>query len=340
MPKVNYNVAKKPQKKVKELTCSGCGELKKDTDFYASYNPIHATGRLPYCKACLIRMSTDSNGSVLMDKLYETLKLVDRPFIYDLWNTSITENPTNTIGSYFKNLSLSQNRNFTWKNSAFQEDDKPIQNTGNVNKFSDFILTDELTDKWGAGYTNEEYFYFEKKWYKLIDNYGEKTALHTEGLITYIRFRVKEELATARGDVRESKEWGNMASSAAKDAKLNVAQLSKSDLNGGVDLLPQLFEAVESDTGIIPILPKLKEQPYDDADLIIWCIINYLRRLEDKPRVSYKEIWHFYDEMLVEHFKQKGYTKEMVEKERLKRNAVFRDLEQVYKEPIYEESET
>ena len=113
--------------------------------------------------------------------------------------------------------------------------------------------------------------------------------------------------------------------------------MSKSDISGGIDLLPQLFEAVESNVGIIPILPKLKEQPYDDADLIIWCNINYTRRLEDKPRIAYRDIWNFYDEMLQEYFTQQGYKPEQVEIEKKKRNNVFRDLGEIYIEPVYEE---
>jgi hypothetical protein len=194
-------------------------------------------------------------------------------------------------------------------------------------------------EKWGYGYTNEEYILFERKWKKLIDNYGEKTSFHVEGLITYIRFRVKEEMASARGDVKEAKEWAAMAKDSATAAKINVSQLSKSDISGGVELLPQLFEAVESEVGIISILPKLKEQPVDDADLIIWCIINYNRRLEDKPRIEYKEIWKFYDEMLQEYFKSQGYTQKQIKIEKDKRNAIFRDLGKVYIEPVYEEGE-
>jgi len=203
----------------------------------------------------------------------------------------------------------------------------------------DFIATDDIVEKWGVGYSTDEYNYFEKKWNKLIDNYGEKTSLHIEGLKTYIRFRVKEEMATAKGDVRDAKDWAALAKDAATAAKINVSQLSKSDISGGVDLLPQLFEAVESAVGIIPTLPYLKEQPYDDADLIIWCIVNYNRRLEDKSRIVYRDIWNFYDEMLNEHFKQQGYDNKTILLEKKKRNNVFRDLGEVYKEPIYEDGD-
>ncbi len=182
-------------------------------------------------------------------------------------------------------------------------------------------------------------FNLKKKWNKLIDNYGEKTALHTENLITYIRFRVKEEMATAEGDVKSAKDWGALATQAAKDAKLNVSQLSKSDISGGVDVVCQIFEALETEIGVIPLLPKLIEQPYDDADLIIWANINYNRRLEDKPMVQYRDIWDFYDEMLEEYFKQQGYDDNKKKEFKEKRNNVFRDLQQVYKEPLYEEDE-
>jgi hypothetical protein len=83
----------------------------------------------------------------------------------------------------------------------------------------------------------------------------------------------------------------------------------------------------------------LKEQPYDDADLIIWCIINYTRRLEGKSRIEYRDIWTFYDKMLEDHYKQQGYTDEKIKIEKEKRNNVFRDLGKVYIEPVYEESD-
>ena len=329
------------------LTCAACGgEPKKASEFYISYNLIHSTGRIPYCKSCLKKMISDDNGSVVLEKLQSTLQLIDRPFIFDLWKISL-EDSNNSFGVYMKNLGLKQNRQLTWKDSVFKPQlvsnelnyDSTSEMTVNNSVKLDFKLTDDIVNKWGFGYSIEEYGYFEKKWYQLIDNYGEKTSFHIEGLKTYIRFRVKEEIATAKGDVKEAKEWASLAKDAATAAKINVSQLSKSDISGGVDLLPQLFEAVESTVGIIPTLPSLKEQPYDDADLIIWCVVNYIRRLEDKPRIAYRDIWNFYDEMLGEFFLQQGFTEQTIAEEKQKRNNVFRDLGKVYKEPIYEESD-
>jgi hypothetical protein len=327
-------VQKKPINKEKSKSCARCKNDKPYSQYYQTYDlETHPDGKMAYCKQCLKEMIVDDSGEINLDRVKDALRKIDRPFIQMYWDSAL-EDDRDTFGMYLKNIWLNC-KEWTWQDSdQFKKDTSFKAENSNED-----IELEALMEKWGYGYTPEEYHLFEKKWLKLIDNYGEKTALHTEGLITYIRFRVKEELATAKGNVKDAKEWGALAANAAKDAKLNVSQLSKSDISGGIELLPQLFEAVEGEVGIIPILPRLKEQPYDDADIIIWCIINYLRRLEDKPRIEYKDIWCFYDEMLYEYYKQQGYSEEIIEKEKQKRNNVFRDLGLVYKEPLYEESD-
>lgn len=321
--------------------CIKCDKEKNiNSSFYKSEHPLHADGRIPVCKECLNKMVDINN----IQSVYDTLKLIDKPFMYDVWNTSVEESQRRGIalfGTYIKNANMPQYRGYTWENSVFEkENNENVNITEEKNKKKKEIeITDELEEKWGIGYTPEEYVQFEKKYRKLEKNYGEKTAFHTENLLTYIRYRVKEELSTASGNVKEAKEWGQLAAKAATDAKINVSQLSKSDISGGVDVVSQLFEAVESEVGIIPHLPQLMEQPYDDADLIIWATINYNRRLEDKPKVAYRDIWNFYDEMLTEYFNQQGFNSNQINEFKKKRNNVFRDLEKVYKEPLYEGDE-
>lgn len=334
----------KPEE-IEQKQCIKCLEYKDkiSNNFFISYNENHGDGLIPICKTCIKKMIDPNDISTVKSFLKE----INRPFIFSLWESSIqtAKNKNSIIGIYLKNINMPQYRSLVWDDVSEEDIDKDNAeietDSGQYNSYEIFLEnfkpTNRIIEKWGYGYSNEEYYFFEKKWNNLIDNYGKKTSFHTESLVTYIRFRVKEELATAQGKIKEAKEWGTMARDAATAAKINVSQLSKSDITGGIDLLPQLFEAVESKVGIIPILPKLKEQPYDDADLIIWTIVNYIRRLEDKSRVEYKDIWVFYDQMLEEFYKQKGYTKDMINKEKEKRNNIFRDLSAVYKEPIYEE---
>lgn len=310
--------------------CSKCQSSKRITEYYKSYSQLDTDERLRICKKCIQDMVNVNN----IDSWKDMLRSVDKPFIAHLFESAITKNAP--VGEYFKLINAKDFKYLNWSDSIFtvQQEAEKIESV--VLSKTEFIINDDVIDKWGSGYTAEEYQNFEKKYDRLIKNYGEKTALHTEGLLSYIRFRVKEEMATAKGHVKDAKEWGQLASKAATDAKINVSQLSKSDISGGVDVLSQLFEAVESEIGIIPLLPKVLEQPYDDADLIIWAIINYYRRLEDKSKISYRDIYYFYDEMLGEHFASQGFNEREIEEFKAKRNNVFRDLEEVYKEPLYE----
>jgi hypothetical protein len=333
------------KKEIEKMRCQGnCKkELAISTNFYQSKSPFFPTGRVNICKKCIAKMIDYNN----IDTIYTVMQTLDIPFFYNRWEESLKKKPDNPFGNYIRqaNSGINEFEGARWKDSIFQPSNVISDTTKNSPKKINHsfeiedMTREQLEDKYGIGYTDEEYYCFEKKWRKLADSYGQKTSIHTESLTTYIRFRVKEELATAKGDVAEATKWGGLAEKAQQSGKLNVSQLSKSDISGGVDLLPQLFEAVEDKVGIIPILPKLKEQPYDDADLIIWAIIEYMQRLEDRPRIEYKDIWNFYDDMLVDFYKQKGYSDERIQEERIKRNAVFRDLSEVYKEPLYEESD-
>lgn len=324
---------KQSQSTVKTITCGSCGIDKSLREYYKSYNPIHTTGCIPYCKSCLRKMLLSDNGELDLNKVKSTLKLIDKPFIDNLWKTSC-EDKKDTLGAYMKNLAMKQFRELTWEDTIIV-DNHTANSINNINT-SNFKVTEEMIERWGYGFQPEEYLNFERKYKKLTKGYKEKTALHSERLDTYIIHKVKEEMATARGDVAEAEKWAKLAQKDATDAKLNVSQLSKSDITGGVDLLPQLVEAAEQYASLIPLLPKVLAQPYDDADLIIWANVNYLRHLEEKPFIQYREIWNFYDRMLEESFKQKGYSAVQIEEEKRKRNNVFRDLGEVYIEPLYE----
>lgn len=336
----------------KKIECQECHRELIETNFYISKSPLFPSGRVGVCKTCIKKKLLENEGD--KNILYSIFQALDIPFFYDKWEETYLQNNEDliaTFGVYVRqaNSGINEFDGCTYKDSIFEKgkgngktSSKPTKTKREKkNRFKiKGMSQDALEEKWGIGYTEEEYYCFENKWAKLVDNYGQKTSLHREALTTYIRFRVKEELATAKGDVAEATKWGALAEKAQAAGKLNVVQLSKSDISGGIDLLPQLFEAVESKVGIIPILPKLKEQPYDDADLIIWAILEYEQRLEGKPRIEYKDIWNFYDEMLKDFYQQKGYSDEQIQQERVKRNAVFRDLSEIYKEPVYEEEDS
>jgi len=293
MPKIGKG-APKQSKKQTELMCASCGNIKKNKEFYVSYQQVHSkTGRIPYCKQCLKQMIIDENNNVQLDLIKRMLQIIDRPFMWDIWITSNNEEG-DSLGVYMKNLALTQNRYLTWKDSVFDPQTVTQMNYNSTLKQSEFLLTDEIIDKWGAGYKKDEYQAFERKYHLLKNNYPEKTAMHTEALLNYIRYRVKEELATASGQVKEAKEWGGLAKDAATAAKINPSQLSAADLTDGLSGFGQLVRAVEQVVDIVEILPKFKQKPQDNVDFTLWCYINYVRGLKGLGDCEYKDIYGFY----------------------------------------------
>ena len=280
-----------------KIACASCSMQKKPTEFYASYNhELHKNGKIPYCKKCLRGMISNNNGIVSVDKLKKTLQLIDKPYMHDLWMSSVNGGG-DIFGIYMKNLALHQNRDYGWKDSKHEPSGFLALNYDTFfDASNEFELTKDIVSKWGVGYKLEEYEAFERKYDMLKHHYMEKTSMHTEALLKYIRYSVKEELATASNDVADAKLWGQLAKDAATAAKINPSQLSASDLQDGLSTFGQWVRAVEKSVDIVEILPQFKSSPQDLPDFVIWCYVNYVRDLKGLPLCEYKDIYEFYEQ--------------------------------------------
>lgn len=341
-----------------DYRCIKCNEYKNSKNFYKAYDEnMYGSGLMPICKECSEKIL--DNYFAVFNNFEKALLYTceDLNFVYyepavealkTRMANAIKEDKSlnNLFGNY--KAALAQNKKnikgFKFRDSDIKKDDsedtkKKIEHMlvsvgGLDDKEDDFSIA-KLEKKYGYGYKEEEYLNFERKYKKMEQGYTQKTALHTERFLDYIIKKVKEEMAMAKGDITEATKYEVMAKNAATAAKINVSQLSKSDITGGVDLLPQLTEALEEKVSLIPIMPKLKVVPYDDADMIIYALTNYNRRLEGKDIISYSDVWSFYDEMFYNHFKEIGYSDEQIQLEKNKRNNIFRDLGEIYYEPLY-----
>ena len=326
-----------PQKKrakppVGKKTCVECGKEKSLSCFYTTTNPMVSNdGRtVNICKTCVKNGSYNADGSLNVELFKQKLMLMDKPYVPDALEAAIKEvnhsielgkGRTDVIGCYFKNVStlpqysklsfleslnlIEQGKNLKDAVTTTEKRSKP-NNEVYVRQIDDFVVTDEMLDLFGEGYTKAEYRLMTKKFEKLKQTYVIQTNLHEEALATYVRFKVKEEQATAMGDVGGAEKWNRAAQEAADKAKLSPKQLTKSDLQGGLNSFSELLMAVEQAVDIIPILPSFKFRPNDAIDFNIYCIINYLRDLEGKPLCEYEDVYKFYDERKEEYINQYG----------------------------------
>lgn len=288
----------------------------------------------------------EETGEIDEQKLKNILRKTDFPFYRDNIQSAVNQyakehgyvsidevkyHGDDIIGLYMKNINTlrqlssktfedSEKDGFVQKQNKFlkkpddeigvQVDKSVLKNNKIEKKHSvgdkNFRLTDDIVQLFGEGYSKDEYRKMYNKYENLKLNYTLQTNLHQESLATYVRFKVKEEDATARGEVDEAKKWYDAAQNAASNGKLTPKQLSESDLHGGINSFSEIFKAVEQAVDVIPILPRFKYRPNDALDFNIWCYINYGRDLKGLPQCSYEDVYKFYDKKKKEYLDQYG----------------------------------
>jgi hypothetical protein len=352
--KVSKPVAEKKQR------CITCGQF---GDFYASKNKMHKKyGRLPWCKECLISFYDEAYKRFQQNErsIIEICKITNTPFIKDCYLTAEKQLQTqgrDIVFGYFATLAMfkSTSAMFFIDSDIFDysgdgilclreknKDKEQVQKAEEIVEEKEEILTPKIDVKdeefFGLGYTPEEYRAMRKKYEFLKSSYNEVTNMHTEALIKYIRYSVKEELASAKGSPAEAKAWGTLAGTAAEKAKLNPSQLTKADLMGGANSFAEINQAIEQACDIIPILPIFKYRANDAIDMLLWDYVDYNRHLQGLPTCSYEDIYKFYDKRKAEYIKTTGdpygiYKDDPTEKNR---EAIIQFLSDIEQEPEIE----
>ena len=331
------------KKETKKKVCSSCGkELPLSTGFYSSKSQLFAVdGKINICKECFISNAlNEETGEIDELKFKNLLRRTDFPYYRDNLQSAtlqyakehgyVSEDDVKYHGAdiiklYMKNVNSlrqlstksfedSEKDGFIQKRSTvlkdvnadikmLNESNVPVKEKKHKSDIGDFEITDEVIGLFGDGYSKTEYKKMFDKYEKLKINYTLQTNIHQEALATYVRFKVKEEDATARGDVDEAKKWYDAAQNAAEKAKLTPKQLTKADLDSGVNSVSELTKAVEQAVDVIKILPRFKYRPNDAPDFNIWC---YERKLNDQPPISYEDVYAFYDKKRDEYIAQNG----------------------------------
>ena len=170
-------------KKAVEVTlCMGhntpmlqCVGLKKNTEYFISWSPFHANGRVPYCKECCNKMFQyylDETKSA-QSALYYTLMKMDVPFIKDIYekvNDMSVSGDVNgrktaiSIGSYMNTIRKYTKNKEIWSDfSATDVDisdiDSKIQTREVKKKEMDKFILD-----WGQQPNLEDYQFLEYRY--------------------------------------------------------------------------------------------------------------------------------------------------------------------------------
>ena len=294
--------------------CLKCGKPKADSAFFKSSSSYHKDGLVPICRKCIIdTVYNPDTDAIDIGNFEEVLQKVDKPFLPKIMNAvdkQIKKQYSNkagyervktAVGLYFKNInSLKQYQDTTYS-SPESKSSKRQRTEDLVYYLSDdnFAVTEEIIRLFGEGYTSKEYQTMQRIYDDTKQDYPNISSNQKNLLLRYVRFAAKEEIATNSGIIADAEKWSKLTTEALK-------QLNSIDVQGGVTCFSEFFQKFERVKDVTRILPQFKYRPSDAPDFIIWCYINYCRRLEGKPEVPYEDVYKFYDEKVAEYVKQYG----------------------------------
>lgn len=299
--------------------CSTCGEEKTlKRGFYRSYNPLHKDGYIPMCKECVIKACANEDGTANDEKVYLIMRQLDKPFIKKEWDQTVSQYGIDSsasliVGKYltkinslpqFKMLDFEQGEKYS---QAAQSDNAVGSSWRKTNQNEkvyylndeEFEVSEEMIRLFGEGYTSKEYQTMQRIYDDTKQDYPNISSNQKNLLLRYVRFAAKEEIATNSGIIADAEKWSKLTTEALK-------QLNSIDVQGGVTCFSEFFQKFERVKDVTRILPRFKYRPNDAPDFIIWCYINYCRRLEGKLEVPYEDVYKFYDEKVAEYVKQYG----------------------------------
>ena len=128
---LNDKKKKEPWDICRNKDCPKLGQRLTMDYFFKSRNPLVV--HHPYCKDCVNKMIDINN----MDTVYNTLKVLDTPFIMDEWNKVIKSGSTNYLGDYLKLINFSNKKKYedkTYDDSIFELSEEDMQTIASLNK--------------------------------------------------------------------------------------------------------------------------------------------------------------------------------------------------------------
>jgi len=305
--------------------CSSCPtavatEQELADKFYKSTSKLFARNtRVCMCKNCIQIHGTNDDGGFNMDKFKDVLHFIDKPLIFEVFNSSVQEtlkvlakdgvmnsdevyekHGKRLIQIYMKNIALPQNISKNYHDSdLFQEVKTTTDLYSTEKQKSDEEEAERLRDRWGNNYDIAELRRFENKCKKLLPSYKKlnrgMTDIHEDMFMQWVKYSILSDMALENGDDKRAKELSDMATKAATNAKMNPSQFKAEDFTEGINAFADYTKMAEKAVDIIPILPQFKFRPNDAIDFLMWNYVNYERNLNGMPDVEYKDMWKEYD---------------------------------------------
>lgn len=233
--------------------CSSLGSYQTKDNFYCTHNPECPI--YPICKKCIKEKVSLSD----INSVYNTLKLLDIPFIFNIWEKCTNEDSENFFENYINILNSERYINSHWEDSVFPQKDDIVEETEH-----DVPLWD---DEWQGNYTKGELEYLNHYLSKLREqfditniNYVDYAKKIANASLIEIKARNVYQSVPTKENFAMWKDANAMFDNLSKSAKFSENTRTSNDV--GLGSFGQIFDAVEKHNYVPKFIPEDKDM-YD-----------------------------------------------------------------------------
>jgi hypothetical protein len=301
MPK--GKISKNNNKENRKIKCRGvCGrELSlSPSNFFKSNNSEYESidGYAPYCKGCLRERIFDENGIVDIDKLKETLKILDKPFIRKVFDDVMSKGKF-TLGDYTSqlNFGVGKGKQLTYADSDFDKTVVDKNSSKNSSNKELIVTADDQKNEQDVlrilGYDPFESENIADKKYlynRLIDFLDESTLEDSFKLPAVIEIvksfnqidKINQAIANITSDIDKMASGGNVIKSLIDSKEKMLKTILALAKDNGISVNHNNSKSKGSGT-LSGIMKKLQELGFDEASINLFDVetANGIRQVAD-----------------------------------------------------------
>ena len=255
-------------RKIEKKICTCCGKELQLKEFYKSSSELYTDGKLPICKECF-----NERFSKLLNlydgKINDAWKHLcyNLDMFYDEQLYLSCCGKDNFVGEYMRLLATKDRRDKTSLNNSVHDNREM-----NEIALDDGIITEEIVDFWGEGFSAKEYMRLERKYKKYTKHDPSESLQEQEIIKNLCELEIMRENCRRNGKTSEY------------DKVTTQIRKSMDDLN----VLPSKMQKYGEDDDVVPgvLIYKIerhepipdKHEEFNDVDKIKWLVDRYLAR--------------------------------------------------------------
>lgn len=242
--------------KVTMQTCNCCGENKKLTDYYSSSaHFMKHTGKVHTCKQCMWDFVDVNDPDVNFTKVRAALRMLDKPFLYDLWFASSTEADNregHVFKMYMKNLGMRQYRDLTFDDSQFEASSpslstkeiiSPVDVVDNV---FDVEELKRLNHVWGK-FSIDDYIFLENFYGEYKNNFPTDTPAQVNIYKNLAKIHLQAEKELEKNNIKGYKDLIELSSKMHTDGNIKPIQATGMNDDKGLSTYGMWIKTIENE---------------------------------------------------------------------------------------------